>query len=170
MWNSITWRELILILSCPQTHFFKLSCCFYQFYQFHFYSNSKSAHFINFPYYFYHSQSFCVLYTNLTLRFYAYCRIPFWRYADCFSAFFFVFYETKHIKPQYFFNFSDSIKKDGWHQPSFFFLCLDILFQTLSIHNLLIYAISFCAVFGFSSSLTTTISGLCCFIHFTISP
>lgn len=23
------------------------------------------------------------------------------------------FYETKHIKPQYFFNFSDSIKKDG---------------------------------------------------------
>ena len=64
MWNSITWRELILILSCPQTHFFKLSCCFYQFYQFHFYSISKSAHFINFPYYFYHSQSFCVLYTK----------------------------------------------------------------------------------------------------------
>lgn len=23
------------------------------------------------------------------------------------------FYETKHIEPQYFFNFSDSIKKDG---------------------------------------------------------
>ena len=30
-----------------------------------------------------------------------------------FLHFFFVFYETKHIKPQYFFNFSDSIKKDG---------------------------------------------------------